>query len=87
MKNLIAAIGRGLIIGGGFGTAIGQFIGQFTEDQWFWITNMMIIGIVLSTFFTVGFSVWRSASKAQEQNQNEGVTGNAEDLIPVKQKV
>lgn len=47
MENTLSLLSRGLLLGGGFGIAIGQLLGQFTENQWQWISNLMLGGAIV----------------------------------------
>ncbi len=65
MKDTISLIGRGLILGGGFGASIGQFFGGYTGDNWQLIGVMTIVGIVVGMASVLGIYSVRPKSKEQ----------------------
>lgn len=65
MKNTISLIGRSLIIGGGFGASIGQFLGQYAANQWQLIGLSTIVGIVISLVCVIGIYSVRPLSQQQ----------------------
>lgn len=65
MKRTASLIGRSLILGGGFGASIGQFLGQYNENNWQLIGTMMIVGVVVGLISVLGISSVRSASGEQ----------------------
>lgn len=65
MKKTASLIGRSLILGGGFGASIGQFLGQYNGNNWQLIGTMTIVGVIVGVISVLGISSVQSPSGDQ----------------------
>lgn len=84
MKYTVSLIGRGLILGGGFGASIGQLLGQHTENPWELTGQMAMIGIIVSLASVLGIHSVRPTSDEQRAMSGSKLEHHENELLQRK---
>ena len=73
MRDTIALILRGILFGGAFGAKVGALVGMSGSDPWYWISTLMVTGILIGLACCFGIAL---GSQLEEKKKKQSIIQN-----------